>query len=78
MKSSVTERKHKVIVGLGETGLSLARHLAARGDGFVVMDDNPEPSRVARLGRIAPHALVQPIDGNGLIAATEILRVAVL
>lgn len=38
-----------VIVGMGETGFSVAKHLLARGETFVIADDNPAPSRMAEL-----------------------------
>ncbi|WP_052064271.1 UDP-N-acetylmuramoyl-L-alanine--D-glutamate ligase [Acidihalobacter prosperus] len=38
-----------LVVGLGATGLSVARHLAARGESFAVADSRAEPPGLARL-----------------------------
>jgi UDP-N-acetylmuramoylalanine--D-glutamate ligase len=46
-----TERD-TLIVGLGETGLSVARHLAARGEPFAVTDTRDAPAGLARLAQI--------------------------
>ena len=46
-----------MIVGLGETGLSYARFLAARGEDFVVADDNPFEANVVAVERINPGAI---------------------
>jgi UDP-N-acetylmuramoylalanine--D-glutamate ligase len=45
-----------VIVGLGRTGLSVARHLAARGHRLVVTDSRAEPPGLADLRRLVPQA----------------------
>ena len=45
-----------VIVGLGRTGLSAARHLAARGHRLVVTDSRVDPPGLAELRRLVPHA----------------------
>jgi UDP-N-acetylmuramoylalanine--D-glutamate ligase len=45
-----------VIVGLGRTGVSCARHLAARGHELRITDSRPSPPGAAELGRIAPGA----------------------
>jgi UDP-N-acetylmuramoylalanine--D-glutamate ligase len=45
-----------VIVGLGRTGLSAARHLAARGHRLVVTDSRAEPPGLAELRRLVPQA----------------------
>ena len=43
-----------LIVGLGRSGLSAARHLAARGWQLTVTDTRPEPPGAADIARIAP------------------------
>ena len=45
-----------VIVGLGRTGLSAARHLAARGHRLVVTDSRANPPGLAELKRLVPEA----------------------
>ncbi len=46
-----------VIVGLGRTGVSAARHLAARGHRLVVTDSRAEPPGLAELCRLVPEAV---------------------
>lgn len=48
-------RTTTVIVGLGKTGLSCARFLAARGEQFVVVDSRKEPPYVKQLLNVAPN-----------------------
>jgi UDP-N-acetylmuramoylalanine--D-glutamate ligase len=45
-----------VIVGLGRTGVSCARHLAARGHRLVVTDSRENPPGLAELRRLVPGA----------------------
>jgi UDP-N-acetylmuramoylalanine--D-glutamate ligase len=47
---------HSVIVGLGRTGVSCARHLAARGHRLVVTDSRTAPPGLADLRRLVPDA----------------------
>jgi UDP-N-acetylmuramoylalanine--D-glutamate ligase len=47
---------HSVIVGLGRTGVSCARHLAARGHRLVVTDSRAAPPGLAELRRLVPDA----------------------
>ena len=65
-------RKNNVIVGLGKTGLSYARFLAARGEGFVVADDNPSDSNVLAVDRISPGTIIGNISADCLLQADEI------
>jgi len=51
-----TGSPRSVIVGLGRTGLSAARHLAARGHRVVVTDSRAEPPGLAELRRLVPQA----------------------
>ena len=46
-----------VIVGLGRTGVSCARHLAARGHNLVVTDSRASPPGLAELRRLVPDAV---------------------
>ena len=48
-----------VIVGLGRTGLSCVRYLAARGESFVVTDSRREPPELQQIRTLAPHAEVK-------------------
>jgi UDP-N-acetylmuramoylalanine--D-glutamate ligase len=47
---------HSVIVGLGRTGVSCARHLAARGHRLVVTDSRAAPPGLTDLRRLVPDA----------------------
>ena len=61
-----------VIVGLGETGLSYARFLAARDEAFVVLDDAVRSDRLALLRAISPDATVGPIVGDVISVAKKV------
>ncbi len=61
-----------MIVGLGETGLSYARFITARGDDFVVADDNPSEKNIEALGLIRPGTTVEEITVDCLLRADEI------
>ncbi|MBA2491196.1 MAG: UDP-N-acetylmuramoyl-L-alanine--D-glutamate ligase [Gammaproteobacteria bacterium] len=54
----VSPLKKTLIIGLGATGLSVARHLAALGLPFQVADTRVAPPGLARLREIAPKAKV--------------------
>ena len=53
---TATRTPHSVIVGLGRTGVSAARHLAARGHRLVVTDTRAHPPGLADLRRLVPGA----------------------
>ena len=66
-----------VIAGLGKTGLSCARHLAARGWRMACTDTRPAPPGLAELQRIAPVAEVRTgmldaalLEDAGLVVAS--------
>jgi UDP-N-acetylmuramoylalanine--D-glutamate ligase len=65
-------RKNNVIVGLGETGLSYARFLTARGEDFVVADDNPDETNIVALDTISPGVTIGNISADCLLQADEI------
>ncbi len=52
----VAERPVSLIVGLGRTGVSCARHLVALGHELRLTDSRSEPPGLAEIARIAPHA----------------------
>lgn len=62
-----------MIVGLGETGLSFARFLAARGERFTVLEDHATPARLEQLAAIDPTASVAPLAAGPMLEAREIL-----
>ncbi|MFM7625352.1 MAG: UDP-N-acetylmuramoyl-L-alanine--D-glutamate ligase, partial [Gammaproteobacteria bacterium] len=53
---AATSSRTALIVGLGRTGVSVARHLAARGWQLAVTDSRADPPGRAELERIAPRA----------------------
>ena len=61
-----------MIVGLGKTGLSYARFLAARGEDFVVADDNPPDASVVAVDKIRPGTMIGDISAECLLRADEI------
>ena len=61
-----------VILGLGETGLSYARYLAARGEVFMVLDDAVSSDRLAALRTVSSEADVAPITGTSIASAQNV------
>lgn len=55
----IASDKLTVVVGLGETGLSVARFLAASGEPFVVVDSRAQPPGLAALQEILPEVDVE-------------------
>ena len=49
---------HTLVVGLGKTGLSIARHLQANGKPFAVADTRAEPPGLAQLRALDPQVAV--------------------
>lgn len=66
---------HKVIVGLGETGLSCARYLSAIGETFKVVDSRQNPPALAELQRTMPGVECELGDFNvaTFLAAQELI-----
>jgi UDP-N-acetylmuramoylalanine--D-glutamate ligase len=54
--TQATGSPRSVIVGLGRTGVSAARHLAARGHRLVVTDSRRDPPGLAELKKLVPEA----------------------
>jgi UDP-N-acetylmuramoylalanine--D-glutamate ligase len=50
--------RRSIVLGLGRTGLSVARHLREAGDDVLVMDSRAQPPGLAELSRIAPEVAV--------------------
>ncbi|MFT7219468.1 MAG: UDP-N-acetylmuramoyl-L-alanyl-D-glutamate--2,6-diaminopimelate ligase [Candidatus Azotimanducaceae bacterium] len=61
-----------MVLGLGETGLSFARHLIAHDVQFGVADDHPAAKNIARLDTLAPGSNVQSLIDAGLTRAQTI------
>ncbi|MGH8134349.1 MAG: UDP-N-acetylmuramoyl-L-alanine--D-glutamate ligase, partial [Steroidobacteraceae bacterium] len=66
MTSVPDKRPYAVIVGLGRTGLSVARYLHAHGWRLAVTDTRAQPPQLASLGALAAHI---PVRTGGLDAA---------
>ena len=64
-----------IIVGLGKTGLSVARFLGARGVAFAVTDSRAAPPGLAALQKEFPRAalLLNGLDIRALVEATQII-----
>jgi UDP-N-acetylmuramoylalanine--D-glutamate ligase len=73
VNEDVVKGKHKVIVGLGETGYSVAKHLLLTGIPFEVLDDNPVPARFRDLQRLIPGIELHRIHAGLLLGADEII-----
>ena len=59
MNSLTTGAPRTLIVGLGRSGYSVARHLAACGEPFDVLEQNREQPNVKRLHALCPEAKVR-------------------
>lgn len=64
MTELIATSRLTVVVGLGATGLSVARHLAKQGERFVVVDNRIEPPGLAELASEVPSAQVELGDFN--------------
>ena len=73
--SLITTDKQRIIVGLGATGLSVARYLAGRDLPFAVCDTRPEPLGLDKLKRFAPMAdlYLGELDADLLSGAGELI-----
>jgi len=73
--SLISTDKRRIIIGLGSSGLSVARYLAGRGMPFAVCDTRSEPPGLAQLKRFAPMADIYlgELDQVLLCAADELI-----
>lgn len=73
--SLITTDKKRIIVGLGSTGLAVARYLAGRGIPFAVCDTRSNPPGLEQLKRFAPMAdlFLGELDEQLLCAAGELI-----
>jgi len=69
----VVKDNFKVIVGLGQTGYSVARYLSATGVDYYVVDDDPMPARLSDLQAFKPGIEVRPMEQELLLQANEII-----
>ena len=65
--------KFKVIVGLGETGYSVAKYLHAAGIDFEVTDTDVAPSRLRDLEALVPGTQLHSLESGLLLRADEII-----
>jgi UDP-N-acetylmuramoylalanine--D-glutamate ligase len=65
--------KHKVIVGLGATGYSVAKYLHAANIPFAVLDNNPAPERLKDLRHLIPGIEVRPIEARQFVDVSEVI-----
>ena len=62
-----------VIVGVGKTGVSCARHLAAKGLAFRLADDAPAPAGFAEILQFAPGVTCRSLAEAGLTEARRLI-----
>ena len=74
MNDRATDRR-RIVLGMGRTGLSCARHLARRGIAFSVMDSRAEPPQAAQFRSEFPGVELHcgAFDAALLCAAEEII-----
>lgn len=67
--------KQRIVVGLGSTGLSCARHLARRGEPFAIVDSRDDPPGLEAFRREFPQveARLGAFDAQFLGAAAELI-----
>jgi UDP-N-acetylmuramoylalanine--D-glutamate ligase len=71
----IASSEHRLVVGLGPTGLSVARYLYARGESFTVVDTRNEPPGLADLRHEMPEVSVfsGDIPENVLTSASQVI-----
>ena len=72
-KRNVDTGKFKVIVGLGETGYSVAKYLHAAGVDFKVADNDAAPNRLPELKALVPGAELHALEYGLLMRADEVI-----
>ncbi|WP_223669463.1 UDP-N-acetylmuramoyl-L-alanine--D-glutamate ligase [Kangiella shandongensis] len=72
MQPHATEHKSRLILGLGQTGLSVARYLAANNQSFKVMDSREQASGAAELAKLDPDALL-PWNGQQMLGYDQLV-----
>jgi UDP-N-acetylmuramoylalanine--D-glutamate ligase len=75
MQTAAHKKAGKVIVGLGKTGLSLARYLHSQGESFTIVDSRQQPPGIKEARREFPQVDIQlgPFSETTLLAAQELL-----
>jgi len=72
--SLITSDRLAIVVGLGQTGLSVVRHLVRTGRRFAIADTREHPPGLEEVQQLAPDAAIKlgPLDPGFLSAASEI------
>ncbi|MEZ5530263.1 MAG: UDP-N-acetylmuramoyl-L-alanine--D-glutamate ligase [Porticoccaceae bacterium] len=75
MTQLIASSKLKVIVGLGVTGLSVARHLARLGERFAICDTRAQPPKLEQLQQELPDVPVMlgGLSDDALLDADEVI-----
>ncbi|MDG2089589.1 MAG: UDP-N-acetylmuramoyl-L-alanine--D-glutamate ligase [Gammaproteobacteria bacterium] len=75
MQVNTTQQQGKVIVGLGQTGLSYARYLRSQNEMFTVVDSRKNPPGLQELNENFPEVEVElgDFNVNTFLNATELL-----
>jgi len=75
MTGACRQKSASVIVGLGDSGFSCARHFSRRGRRFRVVDSRPRPPRLAELRKLDPAIEVELGDfrAGRLLGASELV-----
>ena len=74
LRNEVT-RDEKVIVGLGETGLSVAKYLAAHKQKFKVIDSRENPPALQALKKLMPDVEIEvgQLNQKTILEASELV-----
>ena len=72
MQTHAIEQKNRLILGLGQTGLSVARYLSANNQPFKVMDTREQAPGVDELAQIDSKALI-PWNGEQMLGYDQLV-----
>ena len=70
---NVGKGNFKMIVGLGETGYSVAKYLHSKGVDFEVADSDAAPSRLPEIQALVPGIELHSLESKLLTHAAEII-----
>lgn len=75
MAELIASNRLTVVVGLGATGLSVARFLSAHGEPFVVVDSREQPPALAQLHKELPDVRTElgQLDATTLCSADQLI-----
>lgn len=72
IQAQAIEQKDRLILGLGQTGLSVARYLSAHNLPFKVMDTRQQVPGVDELAKVSPSALL-PWNGQQMLGYEQLV-----